>query len=400
VVAEPPQTLPPHDSSKPSSGWAAVILSSSALALTLTGDQLLYVVLPLEAASFGLSLVWVGILLSANRWIRVLLYGEVARIGDRLGSRRLTIVACIGAVVSTLAYAVLDGGPALLVARIVWGLSFAALNLTTLVYAVGGGPAMGRMIGVNRSLRTAGQAVAAALGGWIAISLGPREAFFAMTALTVVAVPLAWMLPRHEPIAAQPRPPARGWRYFVPSPFNLFSFGLLLAGEGVFTFTVGLLFAEDADTKTALLSAGIAVAARHMVIILISPLSGLIADRFGARATVIASSAFVILGFALIPLGATLAGVIVLLLARGVMAVVSPVLVAQQIRANTSGNVMHALSANATWSDLGAAVGPLLAGFSIGVISLDLLYAATAVLLALLCGVWLALERRVTAQSC
>src|SRR6185369_1240915 len=49
VVAEPPQTLPPHDSSKPSSGWAAVILSSSALALTLTGDQLLYVVLPLEA---------------------------------------------------------------------------------------------------------------------------------------------------------------------------------------------------------------------------------------------------------------------------------------------------------------------------------------------------------------
>jgi len=76
--------------------------------------------------------------------------------------------------------------------------------------------------------------------------------------------------------------------------------------------------------------------------------------------------------------------------------VVSPVLVAQQIRANTGGNVMHALSANATWSDLGAAVGPLLAGFSVGVISLDLLYAATAVFLALLCGVWLALERRAT----
>jgi len=268
--------------------------------------------------------------------------------------------------------------------------------LTTLVYAVGGGPAMGRMIGVDRSLRTTGQAVAAALGGWLAISLGPREAFFAMTALTVVAVPLAWMLPRREPVA-QPRPPARGWRYFVPSPFNLFSFGLLLTGEGVFTFTVGLLFQEDADTKTALLSAGIAVASRHMVIILMSPLSGFIADRFGARPTMIVSSAFVILGFALIPLGFTLAGVIVILLARGVMAVVSPVLVAQQIKANAGRNVMHALSANATWSDLGAAIGPLLAGFSIGIISLDTLYAAAAVFLALLCGLWLALERRATA---
>lgn len=378
-------------------GWTAVLLSSVALALTLTGDQLLYVVLPLQAASFGVSLVWVGILLSANRWIRVLLYGEVARIGNRLGSRRLTILATIGAVLSTLAYAVLDGGPLLLVARIVWGLSFAALNLTTLVYAVGGGPAMGRMIGVNRSLRTLGQAVAAALGGWLAISLGPREAFFAMTALTVIAVPLAWALPRQEPITAQPRPPARGWRYFAPSPYNLLSFGLLLAGEGVFTFTIGLLFREDASTKTALLSAGIAVAARHMVIILISPLSGVIADRFGAYRTMIVSTSFVILGFALIPLDATWTGVIVILLARGVMAVVGPVLVAQRIRTNPDGNVMHALSANATWSDLGAAIGPLLAGFTIGVVSLDVMYAAMAVFLTLLLGVWLALERRVTA---
>jgi MFS family permease len=375
-------------------GWPAVGLSSCALALTLTGDALLYVVLPLEAASFAVSLVWVGILLSANRWIRVLLYGEIARLGNRVGSRRMTIAACIGAVISTFAYAVLDGGPLLLVARIMWGLSFAALNLTTLVYAVGGGPAMGRMIGINRSLRTIGQALGAGLGGWLAVSLGPREAFLAMTALTIVAVPLAWALPRHEPIAAQPRPPARHWRHFVPNPFNLLSFGLLLAGEGVFTFTVGLLFQEDASTQTALLSAGIAVAARHMVVILISPLSGLIADRIGAHRTMLVATVVVILGFALIPLNATLAGVIVILLARGVMAVVSPVLVAERIKTNADGNVMHGLSANATWSDLGAAIGPMLAGFTIGILSLDMLYAAMALFLTVLLGVWLALERR------
>jgi predicted MFS family arabinose efflux permease len=394
VVSEEVSAAQQLRSGKPASGWAAVMLSSSALALTLTGDQLLYVVLPLEAASFGVSLVWVGVLLSANRWIRVLMYGEVARLGSRVGSRNTTIAATIGAVVSTLMYAVCDGGPVLLGARVLWGLSFAALNLTTLVYAVGGGAAMGRMIGVNRSFRTLGQALGASLGGWLAITLGPREAFFAMTALTIIAVPMAWALPHREPIAAQPSPPARGWRNFMPSPFNLFSFGLTLAGEGVFTFTVGLLFQEDADTKTALLSAGIAVAARHMVVILVSPASGWIADRFGARPTMIVSSVFVILGFALSPLGATLAGVIVILLARGVMAVAGPILVAHRIKANTTGNVMHALSANASWSDLGAAAGPLLAGLTVGLVTLDALYAAMAVLLTLLLGVWLALERR------
>jgi predicted MFS family arabinose efflux permease len=108
----------------------------------------------------------------------------------------------------------------------------------------------------------------------------------------------------------------------------------------------------------------------------------------------VAATVFVVLGFALIPLDATMAGVVVILLARGVMAVVSPVLVAQQVRANPNGNVMHGLSANATWSDLGAAIGPLLAGFTVGVVSLDALYAAMAAFLAVLLGVWLVLERR------
>jgi hypothetical protein len=73
---------------------------------------------------------------------------------------------------------VLDGGPSLLVARIVWGLSFAALNLTTLVYAIGTSESAGRMVGTSRAIREIGPIVASASGAWLATTLGPREAFW------------------------------------------------------------------------------------------------------------------------------------------------------------------------------------------------------------------------------
>src|SRR3546814_2035989 len=84
------------------------------MALALLGDSLLYVVLPLYAADFGVGLAWVGVLLSANRLIRVVAYGGVAAFGERIGPRRLTLIAGVLAAVSTLFYAIGDGGWVLL----------------------------------------------------------------------------------------------------------------------------------------------------------------------------------------------------------------------------------------------------------------------------------------------
>src|SRR5215203_4723180 len=56
------------------------VLASVVLALALLGDSLLYAVLPLHAATFGISLAWVGVLLSANRVIRLFVYPFLPRI--------------------------------------------------------------------------------------------------------------------------------------------------------------------------------------------------------------------------------------------------------------------------------------------------------------------------------
>ncbi|MGE0154076.1 MAG: MFS transporter [Reyranellaceae bacterium] len=367
----------------------AVWLSSGALAMALTGDQLLYIVLPLAADSFGVSLAWVGVLLSANRWIRVALYSEVARFGNRVGPRRLTIVAALGAVASTAAYGLLDGGPLLLAARVVWGLSFAALNLTTLVYAIAGQEQAGRMVGTSRAIREIGPIMAAASGAWLATSLGPREAFWAMTALTLLAIPMALALPRQDPAEAAPAAPRR-FRLNRPSTFNLFSFAVGLAGDGIFMVTIGLLFLQEVSAQMAMLSAGAVMALRHLTVLVVSPVGGLLADRFGARRTMLVSGLAMTAGFALVPFDLVYPAALLMLVGRGIGAVVAPLIVARTMK----GDVMTAVSANATWADLGAAVGPLLAGFSVGLISLGTLYGGAAALLFALLMIWAVFGRQ------
>ena len=56
------------------------------MSLALLGDALLYAVLPVYAADFGLTLPWVGVMLSANRFVRVFAYGAIAQDHSLTGS--------------------------------------------------------------------------------------------------------------------------------------------------------------------------------------------------------------------------------------------------------------------------------------------------------------------------
>ena len=63
------------------------------IAVAMIGDTLLYVVLPLYHQDFGISLAMVGVLLSLNRWIRLLANSAVAHLGDRIGPHTMMIAA-------------------------------------------------------------------------------------------------------------------------------------------------------------------------------------------------------------------------------------------------------------------------------------------------------------------
>ncbi len=70
-------------------------------ALSLMGDATLYTVLPTHAAEAGIALAAVGIILSANRFIRLFLNGPAGYAYDRSPRRRLFIPALFIGALST-----------------------------------------------------------------------------------------------------------------------------------------------------------------------------------------------------------------------------------------------------------------------------------------------------------
>jgi hypothetical protein len=88
------------------------------IAFGMIGDTLLYAVLPLYHDDFGLSLAMVGVLLSLNRWIRLLANSGVAAVGEKVGPHTLMIAAATGAALSTTLYGLVESAAIQVAARI------------------------------------------------------------------------------------------------------------------------------------------------------------------------------------------------------------------------------------------------------------------------------------------
>jgi MFS family permease len=134
--------------------------SAAALATTLPGDVVLYLLLPMFAPQFGVSVAEAGVLLAANRLVRIVGYGWVARFYARRGDRPTDLLAVAAAAISTLGYATLSGFWLLLPLRLLWGLSFAALNLSTQAMATADATGASRRSGRSRAIIAIGPMLA------------------------------------------------------------------------------------------------------------------------------------------------------------------------------------------------------------------------------------------------
>src|SRR3954463_16708223 len=95
-------------SAEPARGYRDTIVAAACLGLVWPGDALIYVVLPLYPAEFGVEVATIAILLSVNRIIRIVGYGWVSPLARRFGANTLTAAACAAGALSTLGYGVLD----------------------------------------------------------------------------------------------------------------------------------------------------------------------------------------------------------------------------------------------------------------------------------------------------
>lgn len=337
------------------------ILSATILAIALTGDALLYVVLPAHASDFGVDLALVGVLLSANRIIRIVGYSAVVAIAERLGARRLSLLAASAAAATTFAYGFGSSFAQLLAGRIGWGLAFAALNLTSLVYAASVKEAPVRSVGLASAIRQSGPTLALAGGAALVPFTGPQGIFVALGCLTLLAVPLAAMLPSVE------RPAPRQSRALFPKPsrLDLMYFVMTLSVDGIFTITTTLLLKDLVSVESAVLSAGLVLALRGLVQVVLSPVGGALGERYGAQRLMTLMQAAMVLGLALIAVSAgrwpamMIVGMTIVAMSRAILQVLILAVAAQR----HPDDAMRSFSVLATWGDIGSAVGPLLAGF-------------------------------------
>mgnify|MGYP002003237930 FL=1 len=369
--------------------WQAVIGSSAILSLALIGDALIYAVLPVYAEEFGLTLPWVGVMLSANRFIRVFAYGVIARMTTAIGVRRMCVAGAVLATISTALYGFGQGPVVLLIARIMWGLTYAALLLVTLVYSVEYRAQVGVRVGVSRAVQRLGPIAALIIGAWLVGLVGPNTAFLILAIPTALAIPIALTLPKRHSEAAQKDKPSSLAR---PRPIDLLFFLQGYGVDGVFAISITLIFARESSLAVAVLSGGVLLAMRHVGEAIAAPLFGWIADRFGARRVFIWSALLTILGFVFVAGGLTVAGALIMLLFRGALASLGPAVIVQGL--SEDAQAIGPLARMQAWRDLGAACGPLATGFLLAYVSAELQHGVVAVALAAGLAYWLLAKSR------
>jgi MFS family permease len=346
------------------------------LALTLPGDTVLYLLLPIYTATFGVSLPEAGLLLAANRIVRIFGNGWIARLYSERGPRLTCMLAAFGSISAALAYATTTGVWPLLVARLVWGLSFSGMNIANQALATSVGKGAARRMGQTRTIVAVGPTIGLLAGALIAYHFGPRVVFLLLAGVACLAPFFAWQLPSTREVTER-----KGVRIEWPDAMSLWSFATGFTLDGLFIFGLGLLASANYP-RDAVLAAGGAMALRYAVEIAFSSAGGRLGQRFGARPMLIRLTLCSAVSLALLAAGGVFLwlGVVATIVLRALLATLSAPVVAE---AYPGPARVPALAANATWRDIGAGLGPLIAGFVFAFAPAWAIYGCAAILLVM-----------------
>ena len=380
------------------------------MSLALLGDALLYVALPANAAELGLPLWSVGVLLGANRIVRLVTNAGAARLFGRVGARGPMVGASLGAVATTLAYGVVPTFPPLLLARLAWGTCFSILRLGafTAVLAASVPATRGRLIGVYQSISRSGPVLSLLLGGLAVELLGYHVTFVLLALATLPAVPLALSL--GATAYGGDGPPARlagaagdepwGWRRrWLGGPrLVAVKLGILangFAAQGVVLATLTLALTEVAGTADgAAALGGLLVALRWGSDLALAPFLGHLSDRLGRGRMI--PALLVGEGLAVASLAVAADRPAVVAATAGVFLISTALTASSDAAAGVLAppeRPAEVMSGYADWMDIGAALGPPLAFVLADWLGLRANYALTAAIL-LVVGGWFILAWR------
>ncbi|GEN87854.1 MFS transporter [Oceanobacillus sojae] len=159
-------------------------------AITVMGDAMLFIVLPLYWQDFGLTAIWqIGVLLSINRFVRLPITPLVGLFYSKFNIRTGVLISVACAALSTLSYGLLQGFWLLLFARILWGIawSFVKLGGMLTVVTFSTEKTRGHYMGLYNGLWGLGGLVGMLAGGFLVdqLSIPFVTTLFALIAVAV-----------------------------------------------------------------------------------------------------------------------------------------------------------------------------------------------------------------------
>ena len=269
-----------------------VVFVGIATALSLLGDQVLYSVLPVYFDELGLAPIEVGLILSVNRWIRLITNHFAYRMAERFRSDLLFAVALLLGSFTTAMYFFTSLFTVLFVARLLWGLAWSFIRHVGVLDVMQGVPAevSGRTMGVYNGISRLGS-VTGLFGGALLVDLvGFSTAVLAIACISVVAIPVGMKaklsdrpLPREQLEASRGTPGIRM--------YSVIGFALGAVGPGLVTATLGAVLLDRLGAAAFAVSAatltGAVLAARYVLDSLAAPWLGGLSDRYGVRTIVI-----------------------------------------------------------------------------------------------------------------
>ncbi len=389
------------------SHWRIIIPISIGTGLSLIGDSSLYTVLPTHLDDAGITLATIGIVLSANRFIRLFLNGPMGWIYDRSARRKLFIPSLFLGALSTFVYAVAPDFLPLLLGRLLWGLAWAGIWVggNTIVLDITDHGNRGRWVGIYQVSFFLGAASGAILGGVLTDWLGYRTAMALEAALSLAGATYAWIgLPEtsgfrtgtSHPQAGSVDPvrPAQVRKHQGSIEELLSAISLMgvnrIAAAGILPATLGLyLLQQFGDTITAAPSrlgiaslTGLGLGGTTLLAMLTVPIVGRVSDRVPTRWQIIAVGLVAGLsGYMLLSIGSPATIIIGLLLAAvmsGSNTGLSTALVGDLVPEGKTGRFLGVLF---TVGDLGSALGPLVVFALLPYMDIQSIYIITAALL-------------------
>lgn len=351
------------------------LTASGVMAFAGMGDTILYSILPVYGKQIGFSVVYIGILLSVNRFVRILANTSIANVVNIIGMRKVLLISSVLAILTTFMYGMEIGFIGFLIARILWGISYSGLKLSTLNYAAHSQKTTGLAFGIVKSIKALGGLFILWVGPLIIGALGIQLGLRLIALMSGIGIVLALTLPNKSVHKKEKR--VKAIESFKPNAINGLVFMFAFVIDGILVVTLTNLFRDGISTSQILLvTVAFYLFLKRGFATIVSLLVGVLSLKMKPQLLFNISATISILGLVFIAFSWVKLGVVLAFLFNTILVTFSPL-----IAIKSHKHTLQAISGISTWWDLGAAIGAFSGIYLIQNLGTTILYILSVVLL-------------------